>query len=250
MDKKKMRKRKKRIISVAVVTTAFLVCILATFGVTMAYFGGVSGANSATMTLKTAVWVNASATTSATSGYVSPSQAIERKCVVKVKSSNTSSGTAITDANKGSNSLLRAVITWNVGSGITIDGSSVTSYDVTLGTSTTVVAKLMKWSSGTDADNNWYLVDKSTTTVSSSSTMYTINSASGEQTLNFTMKLVIPDTITNATVSGSETSKTITVSVTYNVIQADFYGGTATALAKTVGNAKAIFNATTGSAAY
>lgn len=240
MDKKKLRKRKKRVISAMVIATAFVVCILATFGVTMAYFGGKSGADTSTLTLKTAVWVNATSTTTATGGYVVPSQAINRTCEVKVKSANKANGDAVTDGNKGSDSLLRATITWSVGEGITLTGSSETSYGVKIGGAT--VAKLMKWTKDKGGDDNWYLVDSNTATMSGSATMYTIKSSTGEKTLTYDMTMVVPETITNSTVSDSDASREINVTIQYTVIQADFYGGSTSLIAKTVSNAKAIFD--------
>ena len=248
MDKKKQKKRKKRIISVAVIATAFLLCIMATFGVTMAYFGGKSREDSATMTLKTALWVNSKGLTSFSGKHVSPSQALTQTCEVSVKSSNQSTGTAVT-GDAASDALLRATITWNLG-GIAATGSStVTSFDVTVG-STAAAAKLMKWSSGTDADNNWYLVDKATTTMSGDATMYTIKTSAGEQKLKYNLTLTVPSSIGNDDVKDSATSKEIKVTIQYSVVQADFYNSGTSAVAKTVKNAKAIFNATTGDAPY
>jgi len=248
MDKKKQKKRKKRVISVAVIATAFLLCIMATFGVTMAYFGGKSNQDSATMTLKTALWVNSKGLSSFSGKYVSPSQALTQACEVSVKSSNQSTGTAVT-GDAASDALLRATITWDLGGIAATGSSSASSFDVTVG-STAAAAKLMKWTSGTGADNNWYLVDKSTTTMSGDATMYTIKCSSGAQTLKYNLTVTVPNSIKNSDVSSSATSKTIKVTIQYSVVQADFYNSTTSAVAKTVTNAKAIFDATTDSAAY
>lgn len=247
MDKKKQKKRKKRIISVAVIATAFLLCIMATFGVTMAYFGGKSREDSATMTLKTALWVNSKGLTSFSGKYVSPSQALTQSCEVSVKSSNQSTGTAVT-GDAASDALLRATIAWNLG-GIAATGSStVTSFDVTVGS--TVAAKLMKWTTENGGDNNWYLVDKSATSISGTTNMYTIKTSAGEQKLKYNLTLTVPSSIGNDDVKGSATSKTITVTIQYSVVQADFYNGGTSAVAKTVTNAKEIFDQTTGDAPY
>lgn len=240
MDKKKLKKRKKRIISVAVVATAFVLCIMATFGITMAYFGGKSDTNTGKLTLKSAVWVNSTAWTNFNSAYVLPSQTITQPCEVKVKSSNSSTGTAV-KGDAATKALLRASLTCAVTGGLTLSVEGVTSYDVKVGT-TAKAAKLMKWTTGTGADNNWYLVAASTTTMSGDATMYEIDTTAGEQTLTFTMTVAIPETIKNSDVASDTTSKTITISLQYTVIQSDFYNNSATALSKTVTNAKTIFD--------
>lgn len=236
MEKKKLNKRKKRVISIAVIATAFVICIMATFGVTMAYFGGTSGAAKGEMTLKSAVWVNGG-TLGSFSGYVLPSQQVSQACEVKVKSANTSTGTATT-GNAATKALLRATITITA-SGVTIPSSTSapSSFTVTIGSATAYLVK--------HTDTNYYLMSKNT--IGASDEMYVIDTSKGEATLSYTISIVIPDTITNANVG--EGGK-VTVTVQYNVIQSDFYGGTASAKPRTVANAKTIFDATTTDAAY
>ena len=233
MEKKKLNKRKKRVISIAVIATAFVICIMATFGVTMAYFGGTSGAAKGEMTLKSAVWVNGSALTSF-SGYVLPSQLKTQACTVKVKSAATSTGAALKDASATS-ALLRATITITTSGGAASIENSIASFPVSVAGAT---AYLVKYT-----DQNYYLMTANATT----GNMYVVDTSKGEVTLTYTISIVIPDTIKNADVAGGGK---ITVSVQYNVIQSDFYGGTATAQAKTIANAKTIFDATTDSASY
>ena len=233
MEKKKLNKRKKRVISIAVIATAFVICIMATFGVTMAYFGGTSGAAKGEMTLKSAVWVNGSSLSSF-SGYVLPSQLKTQACTVKVKSAATSTGAALKDASATS-ALLRATITITTSGGASSIDNSVASFPVSVAGTT---AYLVKYT-----DNNYYLMTADATT----GNMYVVDTSKGEVTLNYTISIVIPASIKNADVAGGGK---ITVTVQYNVIQSDFYGGTATAQAKTIANAKAIFDATTDSASY
>lgn len=237
MEKKKLNKRKKRIISIAVVATAFVLCIMATFGITMAYFGGTSGAKEGTLTLKSAVWVNGSALSSFT-GYVLPSQTVSQACEVKVKSADTNTGTAVT-GNGATKALLRATIAITGSEALSTLSNSVTSFEVKIGTATAYLVK-------DTTTNNYYLMGKDT--IGASDEMYVIDTTSGEVTLTYTIKIVIPETIKNTDVSKGGTIK---VTVQYSVIQADFYNtSTGAAIAKTVANAKTIFDATTSSAAY
>lgn len=238
MEKKKLNKRKKRVISIAVIATAFVICIMATFGVTMAYFGGTSGAAKGEMTLKSAVWVNGSSLTSF-SGYVLPSQMKKQACTVKVKSAATSTGTALKDASATS-ALLRATITITTSGGASSIDNSVASFPVSVAGTT---AYLVKYSADDGGDNNYYLMTANATT----GNMYVVDTSKGEVTLTYTISIVIPSSIKNADVAGGGK---ITVTVQYNVIQSDFYGGTETAQAKTIANAKAIFDATDSSASY
>ncbi len=235
MEKKKLNKRKKRVISIAVIATAFVICIMATFGVTMAYFGGTSGAAKGEMTLKSAVWVNGS-TLGSFSGYVLPSQMKKQACTVKVKSAASATGTAVT-GDPATKALLRATITITSSGGVSSITNSVANFPVTVAGTTAYLVK--------HSDNNYYLMSKST--IGTEDEMYVIDTSKGEVTLSYTISIVIPAEITNADVaSGGK----VTVTVQYNVIQSDFYGGTENAMKRTVTNAKTIFDATDTSASY
>ena len=189
MDKKEIRKRKKRrnsILKTLVLVVAFVVVIGATFGVTMAYFGGVSGTQTYDMILKTGLYVNApTPTTLSKSMYVVPSQVITANCTVKVKSTtnSTTAATEVADPTstegkaevaKHSNGLLRAKISFSAGgtnATLTSDGTKA-YFPVSIGGS--VVANLVEYpvAEGTKGDGYYYLVTG--TTLTGDSTMYTI----------------------------------------------------------------------------
>ncbi len=233
MDKN-TKKRKKKIASIAVIAAAFVLCIMATFGVTMAYFGGSSAEKSGSLTLKSAVWVNSSEMASF-SGTVVPSQKISQNCLVKVKSADASTGAALTN-NRATNAVMRAQIELALPSGLGIsDPTKGGSLDVKVGN--TVVAKFMK--DTTDTTNGyWYLMDKSATAVTGN--LYEINTASGEVTLTYTLSITIPASIKNSDLKDG--SNQITVSVKYTVIQSEIYDANGTAVAKTQAAMKSYFS--------
>lgn len=243
MDKKEIKKRKRRrnrLIKTFVLVVALIVAVGTTFGVTMSYFGGKSGTSTYDMVLKTGLYVNNAGSGDSVSGttYVVPSQVISVNCEVSVKSASTKTSTANT-GDSASDALIRAIITFSDDDevGATLDDS--VSFPVTIGG--TVVGNFVKYT-----DNNYYLI-ASGTTISESTLMYVINTSEGEKTLTFDMVVSIPKTIDNAS-----SGKKVKLTVTYQVIQADFFSGSSTAVAKTVKNAKTIFDDTSvsGDASY
>ena len=242
MDKKEILKRKRKrnnIIKTFVLVIAFVVAIGTTFGVTMAYFGGTSGTFTSTMTLKTGVYINAPAPTNISqSMYVVPSQVIEAGCTVNVKSAkpngDLSTGAA---ASKG---LLRAKITFSAGgTGATLTSGGNTYFPVKIGSETTASCNLVPWT-GEGGDGYYYLM-KGTTINATSSTeadwMKEIDTTAGIQTLNFTLKISIPSTLTNA-----DGGTPITLTISYEVIQSDWYNDSTSAVYKNVSEASKIFN--------
>ena len=88
---RKKKRRKLRLIKSLVLVVAFVVAIGATFGITMAYFGGKSSTEKAEMVLKTGLWINSKDITGVSaSQYVVPSQVINPKCQLSIKSSKSS----------------------------------------------------------------------------------------------------------------------------------------------------------------
>lgn len=242
MDKKEIKKRKRRrnrLIKTFVLVVAIIVAVGTTFGVTMSYFGGKSSTSTYDMVLKTGLYVNNAGGGESVSGttYVVPSQVVTANCEVSVKSASTKTDTANT-GDSASDALIRAIITFSSDDevGATLDDSA--SFPVTIGS--TVVGNFMKYT-----DGNYYLI--SGTTISASSEMYVIKTSEGEKTLTFDMVVSIPKTIGNAS-----SGKKVTLTVTYQVVQADFFSGSSTAVAKTVANAKTIFDDTSvsGDASY
>jgi len=247
MEKKK-RKKRIRILKSLVLVCAFVIAIGATFGMTMAYFGGSSNAQTGTMTLKTGVWVNATDISTSLETYVVPSQIVSPTCEVKVKSSKYSDGVANTTS--GSNALLRAKITLaqvvedGEESTITLDELPAV-FEVTVGEDTAYLTKHHTDGYYYLMENNLITLDEGTgknetsltTSETASELMYVINSSGGEVTLSYKLSIQIPVDLDN-TFGGEQ----IELTITYDVIQADFYATSSTAVTKTVDNADDIFN--------
>ena len=128
MDKKEIKKRKRkrnRLIKSLVLVVAFVIAIGATFGVTMAYFGGFSDPANYNMKLKTGLYVGTpSQETSEIYAYVVPSQVVSALCEFSVKSASSATATAGTDSDEGSNGLIRASISFTGVGDTTLDGGS------------------------------------------------------------------------------------------------------------------------------
>ena len=234
MDKKELKKRKKkriRLIKSLVLVLAFVVAIGATAGVTMSYFGGQSNPFGYDMILKTGLYLNTpTQETAEKSMYVVPSQVVTANCQFSVKSSKDSDDTANTGAS-ASDGLIRAIITFGNAeiSGATLTGSTSQAY-FPVKLNGTVVGNFVKYS-----DNNYYLMPG--TTIGTNDTMYIVKSSEGEKTFVFDLRVSVPKTLTNA-----DGGKKVSLTVTYQVIQADFFEDSSTAVTKTVANAKKIFD--------
>ena len=246
MDKKKQR-RKIRLIKSLVLVVAFVVAIGATFGITMAYFGGKSNTSTGAITLKTGIWVNSKDITgiSATS-YVVPSQIVEPECVLTIKSSKDKADAAIT-TDQASKALLRAelVITDGTGSG-TISSAATAAYFAVYDSSNVQVGNFVK--DTTDVTKNYYyFLPTATTTFADSATMQEIDTTDGELTYKFKIKIQIPSSLGNAA-GGTK----IDISVYYQAVQSDFYDANGDLIDKIVSNAKTIFGdaSVSGDATY
>lgn len=244
MDKKEIKKRKRRrnrLIKTFVLVVAIIVAVGTTFGVTMSYFGGKSSTSTYDMILKTGLYVNNAGGGESISGttYVVPSQVVTANCEVSVKSASTKTDTANT-GDSASDALIRAIITFKSDDGVNATLSdSATYFPVTIGG--VVIGNFVKYT-----DNNYYLI-ASGTTIGTSTTMYVIKTSEGEKTLTFDLIVSIPSSLDNAS-----SGKKVTLTVAYQVVQADFFSGSSTAVAKTVANAKTIFDDTSvsGDASY
>ena len=243
MDKKEIKKRKRkrnRLIKSLVLVVAFVIAIGATFGATMAYFGGKSDTANYDMQLKMGLYVgvpNAATNTAAT--YVVPSQIVKANCEFSVKSAKplgtgsnpTDPGDAVTGAT-ASNGLIRAQIVFSgVDAGALGNGAGQAYFPVKLsGGGDTAVAHFVKYAT----DGYYYLVTG--TSATDTSEMYVVESSTGEKKFTFDLVVSIPNTLTNANAGDK-----ITLTVTYEVIQADFYD-TSKKLDANVKNAAAIFD--------
>ncbi len=243
MDKKEIKKRKRRrnrLIKTFVLVVALIVAVGTTFGVTMSYFGGKSGTSTYDMVLKTGLYVNnanAGGSVSKTA-YVVPSQVISANCQVSVKSASSKTGTANTD-DSASDALIRAIITFSSEDGVNASLGDSASFPVSIGGTT--IGNFVKYT-----DDNYYLI-ASGTSITDSTLMYVVKTSEGEKTLSFDMVVSIPSSLDN-----SASGKKVTLTVTYQVIQADFFSGSSTAVNKSVKNAKTIFDDTSvsGDASY
>lgn len=238
MDKKEILKRKRkrnRLIKSFVLVVAFVIAISATFGVTMAYFGGKSGTANYNMQLKMGLYVGIpTASTNTASTYVVPSQVVTANCEFKVKSGD-KSGNVVT-GDSASDGLIRAKIEFTGITGVTLDNGTANQvyFPVILDDDNDdVVANFVKYT-----DGYYYLITG--TTISDSASMYVVDSSSGEKTFNFDLRVSVPKSLTN-----DNAGDTITLNVTYEVIQADFFKDSTTAQTKNVKNAAEVFGDTT-----
>lgn len=233
MDKKEIKKRKKRrnkLIKSLVLAVAFVVAIGATFGVTMAYFGGKSSEVTKTMTLKTGLYLKAGFTDGSvtSTAYVVPSQVLDIPCQVSVKSAD-AKGSKVNTGDSASDALIRAKVVFNAGTtGATMDSGGHAYFPVTIGGST--VGNFVK---ATGEDYYYLMVGE---TITTDALMYVVKSSEAEQTLTYTLNVKVPNNLTN-----EHGGDSISLTLHYEVIQADFFKTTSTPVAKTVANAKEIF---------
>ena len=240
MDKKELKKRKKkriRLIKSLVLVLAFVVAIGATAGVTMSYFGGQSNPFGYDMILKTGLYLNTPTQTEVQkSMYVVPSQIVTANCQFSV-SSRSADGKTINTGDSASDGLVRAIITFGNTeiSGATLTGSSKQAYfPVYMQSDTekkTVVANFVKFT-----DGNYYLMTGNT--IGTTDTMYIVDASAGEQKFTFDLRVAVPASLTN-----SDGGKKVTLSVVYQVVQSDFFNTTTgDQITQTPANAKLIFD--------
>ena len=229
MDKKEIKKRKRkrnRLIKSLVLVVAFVIAIGATFGVTMAYFGGKSDKANYNMMLKMGLFVGVpTSATNTASTYVVPSQIVTANCEFTVKSAastSTSAPASDTSDPAKSDGLIRAKIEFDSSEiedvTISLDDTyfPVSIVDGT-GKKTSIGNFVYRATSQeSETDGYYYLITG--TTMSHDAAMYVIQSSKGEQKFTFDLRVSIPDELTN-----DHAGKPITLSVTYEVIQADFY---------------------------
>ena len=193
---------KKKWASILTIATSFILCIVATFGVTLAFFGGNASANLSTITLKTGIEIGAAIESSVGSAKVVPGQP------VKITATGTVSATELgsADANNAVDGVVRAK--FNVGNElgeVTIDGNS-TDF----------------WTDGNDG--YYYLV-----TAANGTTLRTVSKGTSVQIFG---DLIVSKNFTNA-----DSGKSVEASVIFEVIQADIYKADGSKEALTVTNA-------------
>jgi len=240
----KPTKQKKRLNLklVLLFSCALLVCMVITFSITLAYFGGSSDTMSASLYLKSPLYIDKTATKTNIdlAQYMIPGVNVLPTCELTLMS-----GTELTDfkSDAVTNALVRAKVSFSgdMASYLSIGVAYADVYKTATASGMTdanKVARLVKHS-----DNYWYIVaDTSATSVTDSSLMYVVplSTNSGTASLMFKLQFNVATTFTN-----DKGGKTATATVEFKAIQADFYSGSETALAKTIANAKTIFNSET-----
>ena len=196
-------KNKKKWVSILTIVTSLVLCIISTFGITLAFFGGNASANLSTITLKTGIEIGAAIESSVGSAKVVPGQPVKITATGTV--SATTQGTN-PDANNAVDGVVRAK--FNVGNElgeVTIDGNN-TDY----------------WTAGNDG--YYYLV-----TAENGTTLRTVSKGTSVQIFG---DLVVSKNFTNA-----DSGKSVEASVIFEVIQADIYKADGTKETLTVTNA-------------
>ena len=206
---------KKKWASILTIATSLILCIIATFSLTLAFFGGNSTASLGTITLKTGVKVGASVTATDNTTKVVPGQQIEINATGTVEPYS-SEGT-VTSA------LLR--VKFEVGGTMTVTPVFDTAESITLKTADG--DKTGYWVNG--GDGYYYLCSTTANATVGNTTLLrfvpvntTTDSAKTKAVLAGDFQ--VPTTLTNA-----DSGKDLTVSATFEVIQGEIYAGTSSA---------------------
>ena len=205
-------KNKKKWASILTIATSLILCIVATFSLTLAFFGGNSTASLGTITLKTGVKVGASVTATDNTTKVVPGQQIEINATGTVEPYS-SEGT-VTSA------LLR--VKFEVGGTMTVTPEFDTTTGITLKTADG--DKTGYWVNGGDG---YYYLCSTTANATVGNTILlrftpvntTTDSAKTKAVLAGDFQ--VPTTLTNA-----DSGKDLTVSATFEVVQGEIYVGT------------------------
>ena len=182
-------KNKRKLASLLTIATSLILCIISTFGITLAFFGGNASANLSTITLKTGIEIGAAIESSVGSAKVVPGQPVKITATGTV--SATTQGTN-PDANNAVDGVVRAK--FNVGNELG---------EVTIAGNTTD-----HWTSGNDG--YYYLV-----TAENGTTLRTVSKGTSVQIFG---DLIVSKNFTNA-----DSGKSVEASVIFEVIQAGVY---------------------------
>jgi len=222
----------------------FLVMML-TCGITMAYFGGMADGLSSSLTIKSGIVFDKSATDSQKveilSEYLVPGTSLDALCVVTIASKATANfqQTAV-------NGLFRADFAF---SGDMKDFVSIssTSADVYMGNSESdmiednKVAKIVK-----SDDGYWYMVaDTTATTIQDDTMLYEVDcKTSGKSTLVFKVSVDVANlSSTDGTTQfvNSHFGKSANLDANFKVVQSEFYKDSTTPLPVNYKNALEVF---------
>ena len=195
--------KKKKWASILTIATSLVLCIISTFGITLAFFGGNASANLSTITLKTGIEIGAAIESSVGSAKVVPGQPVKITATGTV--SATTQGTN-PDANNAVDGVVRAK--FNVGNELG---------EVTIAGNTTDY-----WTAG--GDGYYYLV-----TTDGGTTLRTVSKGTSVQ--------IFGDLIVSKNFTNTDSGKSVEASVIFEVIQADIYKTDGTKETLTVTNA-------------
>lgn len=197
----KNKKNKKKILSIVALAASFVLCIGATFGITLAYFGGNATASMTAITLKTGVTVGAAASATATNNLVVPGQPVTINCTATI---SPYSGTGATAANAVPG-LLRAKFT-------TGGTASVTAAIAATKVTTSVSNQEGYWVDG--GDDYYYFC------TSASGKQLVAITATAEQTVTMSGSFTVPPEYDN-----DDSGKTFTATVIFEVAQGELWNG-------------------------
>lgn len=236
---------------VCLFSCALIVCMVATFSITMAYFGGSSDSMNASLMIKNIVEVGKTAAQSSVSmdSYMIPGVNILPVCKVTVMSSVKDSSGKV-DKNLITNALLRVKVSFSGDMATYLSDSGTDVYFDVYNTATAsgltdsgnIIGRLLK--DGTSG--YWYLVsDKTATSLSAKSELKELKLTEnvnannyGAVTLMFKMKFMVSSEFTN-----DSANKTAIATVTFEAVQSEYYDmNTGAKLPNTFEEAQKIFD--------
>ena len=208
-------KNKKKWASILTIATSLILCIVATFSLTLAFFGGNSTANLGTITLKTGVKVGASVTATDNTTKVVPGQQIEINATGTVEPYS-SEGT-VTSA------LLR--VKFEVGGTMTVTPVFDTATGITLKTADG--DKTGYWVNG--GDGYYYLCSTTANATVGNTTLLRFTPVNTTTDSAKTKAVLAGDFQVPTNFTNTDSGKHLLVSATFEVIQGEIYAGTSSA---------------------
>ena len=205
-------KNKKKWASILTIATSLILCMIATFSLTLAFFGGNSTASLGTITLKTGVKVGASVTATDNTTKVVPGQQVEINATGTVEPYS-SEGT-VTSA------LLR--VKFEVGGTMTVTPVFDTAQSITLKTADG--DKTGYWVNG--GDGYYYLCSTTANATVGNTTLLRFTPVNTTTDSNKTKAVLAGDFQVPTTLTNADSGKDLTVSATFEVVQGEIYVGT------------------------
>lgn len=234
------QKRRVSIKWVLLFSCALLICMVITFSMTLAYFGGSSDTMTMSMYLKSPLYIGKETTQSKLdlADYMIPGVNLLPTCELTVMSGN--EGTFVAEAVTNAVVRLDVQFTGDMASYLSTGTTYADVYKtatVNGMTDANRVARLVKHST----DGYWYMVaDTSATSVANSTLLYEVplSSNNGVVTLMFSLQFNVSEKFTN-----DKGGKQATASVNFKAVQSEYYAGTTTRKTLTYENMLPVFNA-------